>query len=192
MKQIRAFVAIDLPPTIQDSIEKQTRRLLNTLGHEFVRWVNVENMHLTLKFLGSVPITHLDFFKQMLTQTADSQQPFEIQIGGIGSFPSLKRPRVLWVGVHAPARLASLQKAVENGANRLGYEKEAKTFSPHLTLGRVRQGLDSKQTQTISNILSMTQLGRIGIARVDSIHLYQSELNPEGSVYTKLFSALLR
>lgn len=192
MKQIRAFVAIDLPPTIQDSIEKQTRRLRNTLGHEFVRWVNVENMHLTLKFLGSVPITHLDFFKQMLTQTADSQQPFEIQIGGIGSFPSLKRPRVLWVGVHAPARLASLQKAVENGANRLGYEKEAKTFSPHLTLGRVRQGLDSKQTQTISNILSMTQLGRIGIARVDSIHLYQSELNPEGSVYTKLFSALLR
>jgi RNA 2',3'-cyclic 3'-phosphodiesterase len=192
MNQTRAFIALDLPPAIQEAIEQQTSRLRKTLGDELVRWVAPHNLHLTLKFLGNVPNSHLDFIKRMLTQTADSHSAFDLQVSGLGSFPNSKRIRVLWVGIHAPAELASLQKSIESGTQRLGYEKEMRAFSPHLTLGRVRQTIDPKQLQTISQTLAMTQLGRIGIARVDSVHLYQSDLNSDGSVYTNLFSTPLR
>lgn len=192
MNQIRAFIALDLPPATQESIEKQTARLRQTLGNDVIRWVSPHNMHLTLKFLGSVPVSHLDFLKRMLAQAADSQPQFDLQIGGFGSFPNSKRPRVLWVGIHAPASLASLQKTIADGANRLGYEKEARAFSPHLTIGRVRQGINGQELQKIGNAISTIQLGKIGTARVDSVHLYQSDLNSEGSTYTKLFSTPLR
>jgi 2'-5' RNA ligase len=192
MNQIRTFIAIDLPPSIQESIEKQTARLRQTLGDDAIRWVIPHNMHLTLKFLGNIPLSHLEFLKRMLSQAGDATPQFDLQISGIGSFPNSKRPRVLWVGIHAPASLASLQKTIEEGANRLGYEKEERPYSPHLTLGRVRQGLDAKEIQKISSALSTIQLGKIGTARVDSIHLYKSDLNSEGSVYTKLFSTPLR
>lgn len=191
MNQLRAFIAIDLPQPIQEAIEKQTSRLRQAAGDGLVRWIPPQNIHLTLKFLGNIAASHMDFLKQLLHQTADSHQPFDMQIGGIGSFPNSKLPRVLWAGVHAPADLASLQKTIETGAARLGYEKEARPFSPHLTLGRVRQGIDSRDLQKISAALNGIQIGNIGSARVDAVHLYKSELRPEGSLYTKLFSAPL-
>lgn len=191
MNQLRAFIAIDLPQPIQEAIEKQTSRLRQAAGDGLVRWIPPQNIHLTLKFLGNIAASHMDFLKQLLHQTADSHQPFDVQIGGIGSFPNSKLPRVLWAGVHAPADLASLQKNIEAGAARLGYEKEARPFSPHLTLGRVRQGIDPRDLQKISAALNGIQIGNIGSARVDAVHLYKSELRPEGSLYTKLFSAPL-
>lgn len=191
MNQLRAFIAIDLPQPIQEAIEKQTSRLRQAAGDGLVRWIPPQNIHLTLKFLGNIAASHMDFLKQLLHQTADSHQPFDVQIGGIGSFPNSKLPRVLWAGVHAPADLASLQKTIEAGAARLGYEKEARPFSPHLTLGRVRQGIDPRDLQKISSALNGIQIGNIGSARVDAVHLYKSELRPEGSLYTKLFSAPL-
>lgn len=192
MNQIRTFIALDLPPAIQESIKKQTSRLRQTLGNDAIRWVPSHNMHLTLKFLGSIPVSHLDFIKRMLAQVADLHTQFDLQIGGFGSFPNSNRPRVLWVGIHTSTSLTSLQTMIEDGANRLGYEKEARPFSPHLTLGRVRQGTNGKELQRISNAISTIQLGKIGTARVDSVHLYQSNLNSEGSTYTKLFSTPLR
>jgi RNA 2',3'-cyclic 3'-phosphodiesterase len=192
MNQIRAFIALNLPQSIQDAIDKQTARLRQALGDNIVRWVAPENMHLTLKFLGNVPVSHMDFLKQMLAQTADSTSHFDLQLSGLGSFPNPKRPRVLWVGIYAPTGLAPLQQSIETGAARLGYEKEERPFSPHLTIGRVRQGSSPKDLQKISNAITTIQLGKIGNARVDSVHLYQSDLNSEGSVYTKLFSTPLR
>ncbi|MFN8435949.1 MAG: RNA 2',3'-cyclic phosphodiesterase [Anaerolineales bacterium] len=192
MNEIRTFIALDFPLSILESIEQQTQHLRKIFGEDFVRWVPLQNLHLTLKFLGNIPIAHLEFIKQLLIQAADSLSQFDLQIGGIGAFPNSKRPRVLWVGIHAPASLATLQKSIEEGTNRLGYEKEEHPFSPHLTIGRVRQGINTREVQKISNIISTFQHGKIGTARVDSVHLYKSDLNSEGSVYTKLFSTPLR
>lgn len=192
MNQIRTFIALDLPPAAQESIEKQTKHLRQTLGDDVIRWVPIHNLHLTLRFLGVTPTSHLEFLKQTLTQAAATCSQFDLQIGGLGSFPTPKRPRVIWVGLHAPTGLNSMQQKIEESAVRLGYEKEERPFSPHLTLGRVRQGIPSQDLQKISNTLMSIQLGNIGIARVDSIHLYQSDLHADGSVYTKLFSAPLR
>jgi 2'-5' RNA ligase len=188
----RAFIAIELPSQLQDALEKQTARLRHSLGDDLVRWISTQNMHLTLKFMGNITASHLEFIKQFITQTADSHSQFDLQISGIGSFPNSKRARILWAGIHAPAGLASLQKSLEAGAARLGYENEDRPFSPHLTLGRVRQNIDPAGLQKIRTMLDTIQLGHIGSARVDSIHLYKSELQTSGSVYTKLFSAPLK
>ncbi len=192
MSSIRAFIAIELPAATQDAIQKQTARLRQTLGNDIVRWVPAHNMHLTLKFLGDIAAAHVEFIKHSLLAMVDTYPGFDLQIGGLGSYPNSKRPRVLWVGLHAPATLASLQRSVESAMEKLGYEKEMRAFSPHLTIGRVRQTVSSAELQKIRNALESTQLGNIGTTRVDSVHLFKSDLQPTGSVYTKLFSAMLQ
>ncbi len=192
MNLLRAFIAIELPKQLQDALEKQTTRLRQSLGDDLVRWIPTQNMHLTLKFIGNIAASHVEFLKQLIAQTAVSHSQFDLQISGIGSFPNSKRARILWAGIHAPAELASLQKGLEAGTTRLGYEMEERPFSPHLTLGRVRQNIDQTGLQRIRATLDSIQLGNIGSARVDSIHLYKSELRASGSVYTKLFSVPLK
>jgi 2'-5' RNA ligase len=191
MGLLRAFIAIDIPLHLQDAIEKQTSRLRQTLGNDLIRWIPAQNMHLTLKFLGDIASSHVEFLKQLLTREAAQHSQFDFQIGGLGSYPNSRRPRILWVGLHAPAELASLQKSIEAGTTRLGYEQEEHDFSPHLTIGRVRQNISATELPKIRAVLDNIQLGNIGTARVDSIHLVKSELNPNGSVYTNLFSAPL-
>jgi RNA 2',3'-cyclic 3'-phosphodiesterase len=191
MGLLRAFIAIELSIPVCDAIQKQTDRLRHTLGNDFVRWVPIQNMHLTLKFLGDTSTSHLDFLKQMLLREADSHPQFDLQLGGLGSFPTRRNPRLLWIGIHAPSDLASLQRSVEAGASRLGYKTEERDFSPHLTIGRARQNASLSDLQRIRAALDTIQLGNIGTARVDSVHLFKSDLQPGGSIYTKLFSAPL-
>jgi len=191
MSLLRTFIAFELPIPVCDSIKKQTDRLRQTLGNDFVRWVPTQNMHLTLKFLGDTSTSHLDFLKQMLVREANSHPQFDLQLGGLGSFPTRRNPRLLWIGIHAPSDLASLQRSVEAGASRLGYDAEERVFSPHLTIGRARQNASLPDLQKIRAALDEIHLGNIGTARVDSIQLFKSDLQPGGSIYTKLFSAPL-
>lgn len=192
MDLFRTFIAIEFPEPLLTQVEKQRARLRGPIGDELVRWVPTQNMHLTLKFIGNAAKPHVDFLKQLVAQCAESHSQFDLQLGGSGSFPNSKRPRVLWAGIHAPAELAALQRSVEAGASRLGYEKESRAFSPHLTLGRVRQNISMDDLQKIRTTMDSTQIGTIGTARIDSVHLFQSELRSSGSIYTKLFSAKLK
>jgi 2'-5' RNA ligase len=185
---IRAFIAVELPAPLRQEIMEQTDRLHQQLGEDLIRWIPSENMHLTLKFLGNVPINHLDFIKQALSQIADQSSAFDLQLSGLGSFPNSKQPRILWVGIHAPA-LQSFQQSIESVMSKLGYKKEERPFSPHLTLGRARQTHSPADSVKIRDVLQTIQLGKIGTARVNSVHLFKSDLSPAGSTYTKLFSA---
>jgi 2'-5' RNA ligase len=191
MSFLRVFIAIELPARACDAIQKQTSRLRQTLGSDFIRWVPCQNMHLTLKFLGDTAVTHLDFLKQMLVREAELHSQFEMQLGGVGCFPNQRSPRVLWVGIHAPSDLTSLQRGIESGASRLGYKPESRPFSPHLTIGRVRENASLVEIQKIRSVLETVQPGNITIVKADSVHLFKSDLQPGGSVYTKLFSTPL-
>jgi 2'-5' RNA ligase len=191
MSLVRVFIAIELSESVCDTIQKQTTRLRQTLGNDLIRWVPTQNMHLTLKFLGDTTTSHLEFLKQLLAREAKSHPQFNLQLGGLGAFPNSKRPRLLWIGIHAPADLVSLQKSIESGTSRLGYEQEERAFSPHLSIGRVRQNISPPEQQKIRTALDTIQLGNIGTARVDSVHLFKSDLQSGGSIYTKLFSAPL-
>ena len=191
MSLLRAFIAIEFPASTLDAIERQTARLRQTLGNDIVRWVPTQNMHLTLKFIGDIAVSHIDFLKQLLTREAESHKQFDLQLGGLGSFPTSRRPRILWIGIHAPTELASLQKSIETGTSRLGYQQEERPFSPHLTIGRARQNIGLPELQKVRAALDSIQIGSISTAHIDTMHLFKSDLQPGGSVYTKLFSAQL-
>ena len=193
MSYLRAFIALEIPANVQNDIHQATSKLRSEIG-SLVRWVPSENLHLTLKFLGDISSAHLDFLKQMIRAETDSHPGFDIKLTGLSSFPSSKRPRVIYINIQAPAELRELQHAVESGAQRLGYRSEDRSFSPHLTLGRVKRGsqLAVSDQQKIHHALEQSKIDSLGIARVDSVHLYKSDLKPTGSVYTKLYSAPLK
>lgn len=191
MSLLRAFIALEIPAKVQKDIYHATSNLRNEIG-ALIRWVPAENMHLTLKFLGDISSANVQFLTQMIRVEADSHPCFDIRLTGPGGFPGPKRPRVIYIGIQAPAELGSLQHAVESAARRLGYASEERSFSPHLTVGRVKQNLSAIDQQKIRHMLEATKIDSLGTARVDSVHLYKSDLKPTGSVYTKLYSAPLR
>ena len=192
MSLLRAFIAVEIPPEIHQAIEHETASIRAALNASLVRWVPVDNIHLTLKFLGDVSPANVEMLSQMLNVEVGQHATFAIQFGGLGAFPNPKRPRVIWVGIQAPAELEALQHGIEAAAATLGYPDEKRSFSPHLTIGRVKQNLDAAGTQKIRAVLEGTQVGALGTAQVTAVHLFKSDLKPTGAVYTRLFSAPLR
>src|ERR1044071_1249338 len=191
MSLLRAFIAVELPLEIRKTVCTATSKLQNEIG-ALVRWVPIENMHLTLKFLGDVSPSNVELLSQMLRAEMELFNCFDLRLNGLGSFPNLKRPRVLYIGIQAPAALEALQRGIESASNRLGYGSEEPGFSPHLTIGRVKQNITATEQQTIRHALESTKIDLLGTARVNSVELFKSDLRPTGSVYTRLYSASLR
>jgi len=191
MGLLRTFIAVDIPPGIQKNIQQSVDKLRRSIGNS-VRWVPTNNIHLTLKFLGDVSQENVDILSQALSTEADSCSSFDLSVSGLGSFPNSKRARVLFIRIQAPAELEALQRGIETATTRLGYESDPHPFSPHLTIGRVRDRVSASDQQKICKTLEETKIDLLGTARVDSVQLYKSELKPSGSVYTRLFSAPLK
>jgi 2'-5' RNA ligase len=191
MNLLRAFIAIEIPLQIREAVCRATSPLQQGIGPA-VRWVPMENMHLTLNFLGDVSPANVEMLSQMLYAEADLFHCFDLQLSGLGAFPNPKRPRVIYIGIRAPATLETLQRGIESSSRRLGYESEERGFSPHLTIGRLKQNITAAEQQTIRRAIEATRIDSLGTARVDSVHLYKSELKPTGSVYTRLYSAPLK
>ena len=190
MTLLRVFIAVEIPLPIRQAIFEQTGAMRRAVG-PLIRWVPLENMHLTLKFIGEVSPANVEMIQQMLGIEAAAIPPFQVQVSGLGAFPSPRRARVIWIGIQAPPALASLQHGIESGAARLGYETEERPFSPHLTIGRVRQQVSTGEQQQIRNALEATHVDDLGTARIRAIHLFKSDLQPGGAIYTKLHSAPL-
>ena len=138
-----------------------------------------------------VSIANLELLTKILSSEAGHHSEFEFSVGELGAYPSIRRPRVVWVGVEAPPELHALQRGIETETTRLGYAREDRKFSPHLTLGRVSRGANSSAVRQISEVLSNCKVGYLGAARVRAANLYRSDLKPSGAVYTELFSAPL-
>ena len=191
MNLLRAFIAVEIPLHLRQAVCGATSDLQKEIK-SLVRWVPKENMHLTLKFLGDVAPSNVDMLTQMINAEAGLFDCFDLHLNGLGSFPSLKRPRVIYIGIQAPAVLEALHRGIESASRRLGYESEDRGFSPHLTIGRVKQNITATEQQAIRRALEGTQVDALGTARIDSLHLYKSDLKPTGSIYTRLFSAPLK
>lgn len=192
MSVMRAFIAIALTPEIHQRLDEVAASYRKQLGSTSVRWVAAKNIHLTLKFLGDVSLNNLDILTKMLETEVAGHHPFEISVGSSGAFPGIRRPRVIWVGVEAPAELAAVQSGIENVVARLGYAGEERPFSPHLTLGRVSRSASAADIHQISQVLESTKVSFLGAACVREICLFRSDLHPTGAVYTRVFSARLK
>jgi len=191
MSVIRAFIAIELPPKVQDCLEQVATQLKDQIGEKIVRWVPVENIHLTLKFLGDVSVNNLDVLQEIINAEAASQKKMEISIGRLGAFPKIRRPRVIWIGIESPPELMALQRNIESRTTKVGYPPDEREFSPHLTLGRVSRTASPSDVRKIGEVLSASSVGFLGVARVRAVHLYKSDLQPSGAIYSKMFTAPL-
>ena len=189
MSVIRAFIAIDLSPGIYEKLEEISSKLQNCLSNLPARWVQTKNIHLTIKFSGDVSLSNLELLKRILQVESVHYSPFEISIGELGAYPTIHRPRVIWIGTKVPQELIDFHHCIENETARLGYTREKRKFSPHLTLARVSRNAKSNQVAQIGALLDECKVGFLGAARIENVHLYRSDLKPGGAEYTKIFSA---
>jgi len=191
MEVIRAFIAINLSPDVLERIEQVALDLKKRMNSVPIRWVPTENIHLTLKFLGNVSTANLELLKDILENVASNHHECDISVGGIGVFPKPHNPRVIWVGMEVPQELFNLQREVEIETARLGYSREHRPFSPHLTFGRVSRNASTEDVHIIAESLENYKVGFLGATRVRTVYLFRSDLKPEGAEYTPIHSAAL-
>ena len=179
---MRTFVAIGLPERLREQLEALLGEL-RRCGAD-VRWVAPSSMHLTLKFLGEIQPKDLSDIDEVLRKIAASASPTRARLRGMGSFPHLRRPRVIWIGLEPEDdRLAALHSSLQEALQEIGFPREKRGFHPHLTLGRVRsgRGKDSLVKAVESN--AEVDLGHL---RIDEVTLFESDLTPQGAIYAAL------
>ncbi len=191
MNGIRTFIALSMSSEIATRLEEVITQLKAELKDAPVRWVAPGNVHLTLKFLGNVRPSDIEALKDLLQTVAGRHASFDIRLGGLGAFPHLNRPRVIWVGIEAPSMLFALQQDIEDEVARLGFARENKKFSPHLTIGRVTDKAGAQDYNRLSQVLAHEKVDAIGALHVAHVDLYRSDLQPSGARYTRLVSAHL-
>ncbi|MGD0750183.1 MAG: RNA 2',3'-cyclic phosphodiesterase [Anaerolineales bacterium] len=189
---LRSFIAIEIPAEIQNAIAHSIASIKSTLPKPLIRWVAPHNVHLTLKFLGDVSPANLERLADTLKEEAASHKMFTVSVGGLGAFPTQRRARVIWIGLEAPPALESLQRCVDAATVQLGYPREDRPFSPHLTIGRVAQTASGSDLQQIRSALESIKVGILGTIRVQAIHIFKSDLQPGGSVYTLLYTLSMK
>ncbi|MGQ9602666.1 MAG: RNA 2',3'-cyclic phosphodiesterase [bacterium] len=180
---IRAFIAIPVDERIRDLASSIVKNLA-TAGAD-VKWVEPQNLHLTLKFLGNISTDMIDQVSRILEDAVAGLNEFEVEIEGIGAFPSGKKPlRVVWLGIVDQGRLIEkLSSRIEEGCGKLGFQPEERGFKPHLTIGRVRQG--SQNLARLRSAISSVEFNPLKLS-VDRVNLMRSELSPRGPTYTVL------
>ncbi len=179
---IRSFAAISLPDYLKSEIESYVERLRETAPG--VKWVKTESIHITLKFLGEQKSEVIDNVSTRLMNVPESFSGITLTSGQFGAFPDEKKPRVFWLGINSSEmeKLLQLQRWIENELQPLGFEKEKRRFSPHLTLGRV------KHPEDFSGLWDHVQQNAFPEISFDvkEFYLMRSILKPAGAVYTPL------
>lgn len=178
---MRLFIAIEIDPAIVEKLEAIRGRLRKADAD--VKWVEPENSHLTIKFIGEADAGKADEIKAAIARAAESVQPFELAIGAVGCFPK-GRPRVLWIGAEdASGNFQRLHAGIDAGLAPLGIERDGRAFTAHLTLGRIRS---AKNIWKLIELLNAEDAADLGRSRVDSVTLFESKLSPRGPTYTPL------
>ena len=185
-ESIRTFIAVELSEQAKARIE-QAIDSMKSQGLSGVRWVKPEGMHLTLKFLGEITPPMVDKVTQALKEACQRVKPFNLALSHTGAFPNLERPRVLWVGLTGDLEpLHELQGRIEARMQRLGFFSENRRFSPHVTLGRVRDGTRPGDRYRIGEALGRVAVEDVPSWQVETVNLMRSTLTPAGAIYTPL------
>lgn len=188
MEPIRAFIAIELPSQIKAALY-QLQDNLKTSKSASVKWVNPESIHLTLKFLGNVDEAEIPALNKALSEAVVGIAPFYLELGEPGAFPSCQAPSVVWVGVSGEIEpLRTLHNNIDRALDPLGFPPEKRAFSPHLTLGRVREETLPGERRRLGENVASLKIGERSSFKVGSVNLMRSKLTREGAVYSCLAS----
>jgi 2'-5' RNA ligase len=183
---IRAFIAIALPQEVTATLAQLSHAFATQLPDRAVRWVTPDRMHLTLRFLGDTSVAQLSTIAAELDRITTACAPFHLHLHEVGCFPNHKRPRVIWAGLAGDDRLLQdLKRDIDAFLLSLGWEQENRPFKAHLTLGRVN---DARKLQQVQWDVPVPKVGW----QVTAVHLIESQLRPQGPLYTTRHSSPLK
>lgn len=185
-ESIRTFISLEIPQMIKQEVEKLQNRLKRSGGD--VRWAKPSGLHLTLKFLGRVPLPMIPSITDAIESVVTQSQFLKVRIRTVGAFPNLRSPRVIWVGLEGGEELIRLQAELETALSRLGFVPEDQPFKSHLTMGRVKS---SRNRQALLSAIQEEEGWEGGDCELNEVHLMKSELHANGSVYTPLWSRII-
>lgn len=199
---VRAFLAIELPQDLRaalSTIQQEVKQRLERVVDRQVRisWVQPASIHLTMKFIGDIPDEMIASIRTAIELVASGHRAIQVPLARLGTFPRPQQPRVLWAGPlesweqgQEALRLESLHRAVEDACQAAGLAPEARPFSPHVTLARIKEG-ERQVGQALAQSGVMDHPVALGLLPVEAIVLMRSELRPTGSIYTKLWEVRL-
>lgn len=184
MPNHRLFIAVDLPAEVRKVLADQQQQLKQAKA---VRWTRPEQIHLTLQFLGDVPVEAVDAIPRALQSAVSVLPAFQFNLTGVGVFPNFKAPRIVWAGITEGAeQVALLYRAVITATRPLGFTPESRPFTPHLTIGRVQTWARLDDYAQISAAIRNCPAHAAATVTVDHVTLFRSELKPSGPIYTPL------
>jgi len=182
---MRCFVAIELPENVRNRL-LDLQGKMQSLGRA-VRWTRPEQLHLTVKFLGEVPDARVPEVCEAAREIAGKYSPFDLELAGTGCFPPRGQVRIIWAGVaQPPTALLDCQRDCEQAFSAMGFERENRAYSPHLTVGRVN---DFAASNRIREALRQYETFSAGRFTAKELTVFQSDLRPTGAVYTPLAQA---
>jgi len=192
MALIRAFIAIELPEGLKKELSG-LESLLKKTSPPVVKWVDPNSIHITLKFLGEISEDSIDELMLALEESAQGDPPFKLEASDVGAFPDLRRAQVVWVGIKGEVdKIARLQKRIESNTKQLGFPRESRVFTPHLTIGRVRNEASLTERERLGKILSETKFTALTNIETAAVNLMKSQLTPTGAIYTCIGSVKLK
>lgn len=185
------FVALEVLPDALQELDRLQRRLIARLATDAVRWSPLTNTHLTLRFLGDVDPQQIGAVGTALDAACAGQRAFQLSLGALGCFPTIKKPSVIWLGVGGELeKLHALFARVDAAMAPFAEKPDFAEYHPHLTLGRVKSTARSR-TRWLGEKLQHEILAGQAVWQVDHVVLFKSELSPKGSTYTALASSEL-
>lgn len=193
MSTVRTFIGIHLSDALRDRIEALTDELRRRPGGQAARWTPKGNIHLTLKFLGDVESEALPALYAAVERAVAPLAPFRVEVADLGCFPNTRRPNIVWAGLRGDlASLGQLQEAIEDALQALGYPRERRAFSPHLTIGRVNRRASRSEAAALGQTIAAHEPVSLGEIAVASVSVIKSDLRPTGPIYTDLCRAPLQ
>ena len=180
LEKVRSFIAVNLNPEIKEYLASLQVSL--NVPETKIKWVEKNNLHLTMKFLGDMSLEQRELIKSGLKGIASQYSPFIIKLSSnIGIFPTYKMPRIIWVGIKEGVnQLEELYNSIENDLSNKGFSREVKYFSGHITIGRVKFIRDKNNFIQILKRIEISNLSQ----EVKSIDLMRSKLTPNGPIYS--------
>jgi 2'-5' RNA ligase len=179
----RLFIAIDISEQARSLVASRIDQLKRRFTNVRVSWTKPENLHLTVKFLGDVEESRITELVKMVAGAASALSPIQAELNGPGVFPSERKPKVLWLGITDPQGSIRMAAAViEKACEKIGFAPELRPFRPHLTIGRIRAPRAANELARAHIQMSFEKIA----FEVPELVLYQSELRPTGSVYTRV------
>ena len=184
---VRAFIGIEIPLEVKDALCNMSSSLKKKVKD--IRWIRAEGIHITLKFLGNISSANIKEIETVLDPLCSSGQAIDLNLNGVGVFPDLKHPRIVWVALGGETdKLTALQRGIDKSCAAVGFPEEKRAYTPHLTLGRVKSYKGGRKLKNLEQLFSEITFSDMPHFRANFVHLYKSDLKPDGAVYTKLKS----